>query len=414
MRLSAPPTVAERRLYAAVVVTRVHRISANERRARLAVRHHLAPAERVGSVLRAARDLVAFHATDPASVYLSAWARLTKPTIAAVDRALYTDRVLLRMLVMRRTMFVVPADEAAIFHNAAAVAVGKIEQRRNAYLAERLGIRNAASWLRKAEAATLAALSKLGEATAQELARTVPALQRKVRVNIGKKYEADLGFSGRVLILLALQGKAVRGRPRGTWISSQYRWAPLKGWLGSGLRKVPEAKAQTEVVRRWLARFGPGTEADIRWWTGWTARAVRHALTQLKAVEVDLDGAKGYVLPKDLEATPVPEPWVALLPSLDPTTMGWKDREWYLGGHKRALFDTNGNAGPTIWVDGRIVGGWAMRANGEVVTKVLEDVGREATRAIAAEAARLTKWLEAARVVPRFPTPLHRELVGKP
>ena len=120
----------------------------------------------------------------------------------------------------------------------------------------------------------------------------------------------------------------------------------------------------------------------------------------------------GFVLADDLEPTPVPEQWVALLPSLDPTTMGWKVREWYLGAHKDALFDTSGNAGPTIWVDGRIVGGWAMRADGEVVTKLLEDIGREASQAVDAEAGRLTDWLQAARVIPRFPTPLHKELVG--
>ena len=92
--------------------------------------------------------------------------------------------------------------------------------------------------------------------------------------------------------------------------------------------------------------------------------------------------------------------------------MGWKTRDWYLGPHKDALFDLSGNAGPTIWVDGRIVGGWAMRADGEVVTKLLEDVGREASRAIDAEVGRLTEWLKKARVVPRFPTPLQKELVG--
>lgn len=92
--------------------------------------------------------------------------------------------------------------------------------------------------------------------------------------------------------------------------------------------------------------------------------------------------------------------------------MGWQARDWYLGGHKGALFDSNRNAGPTIWVDGRIVGGWAMRAKGEVVTKLLEDVGREASRSVDAEAARLSEWLKAAGVVPRFPTPLHKELVG--
>ncbi len=91
--------------------------------------------------------------------------------------------------------------------------------------------------------------------------------------------------------------------------------------------------------------------------------------------------------------------------------MGWQARDWYLGGYKDALFDTNGNAGPTIWVDGRIAGGWAMRANGQVVTRLLEDVGREASRSVEAEAARLTGWVQEARVIPRFPTPLHKELV---
>jgi hypothetical protein len=93
--------------------------------------------------------------------------------------------------------------------------------------------------------------------------------------------------------------------------------------------------------------------------------------------------------------------------------MGWQAREWYLGDHKAALFDTNGNAGPTIWSDGRIVGGWAIRPSGEVVMKLLEDVGREAHVAIDEEAGRLTAWLRGVSSMPRFPTPLYKELVGR-
>jgi hypothetical protein len=165
-------------------------------------------------------------------------------------------------------------------------------------------------------------------------------------------------------------------------------------------------------VRRWLDRFGPGTEADIRWWTGWSARAVREALADIGAVTVDLDGVEGYVVADDLDPTPQPGHWVGLLPALDPTTMGWKGRDWYLGEHRPVLFDSNGNAGPTIWVDGRIVGGWAVRPAGEVVTKILEDIGREAERAVVTEAAALTGWYQAVQSIPRFPTPLYRELVG--
>jgi hypothetical protein len=101
---------------------------------------------------------------------------------------------------------------------------------------------------------------------------------------------------------------------------------------------------------------------------------------------------------------------VALLPALDPTVMGWTGRAWYLGEHGPALFDRSGNAGPTVWADGRIVGGWAQREDGKVVHRLLEDVGAEASSAIADEAARLTEWLTPVRVKPRFRTPLEREL----
>jgi hypothetical protein len=119
------------------------------------------------------------------------------------------------------------------------------------------------------------------------------------------------------------------------------------------------------------------------------------------------------VLPYDLEPTPQPEPWVALLPTLDPTTMGWYARDWYLGPHRAALFDSAGNAGPTIWADGRIVGGWAVPTSGEGVTRLLDDTGREATRAVEAEAARLSARFKSAGGVPRVSTPLAKELLAE-
>lgn len=390
----------------------MNRMSTAERRARLAVRHHVAPGERVASMSEVVRGVVCLHATDPSTVYLSSWARLKEPSIDVVDRALYQDRELIRMLAMRRTMFVATVDDAPILQAAASTGVARNERRRNEQLVELLGIEDVKGWLSDAEAATLEALETRGEATPQELAKDVPALREKVRVNIGKRYEGDVGMSSRVLIVLAAEGKIVRGRPRGTWISSQYRWTSVTRWLGHPMPELPVDEAQVGLVRRWLARFGPGTERDIRWWTGWTAGEVRRALASLEVIEVDLDGETGLVLADDLEPTPAPKPWVALLPALDPTTMGWQSRDWYLGDHKAALFDTNGNAGPTIWVDGRIVGGWAIRPSGAVVMKQLEDVGREVLAAIEAEAARLTEWLSGVSSVPRFPTPLYKELVG--
>ncbi len=115
------------------------------------------------------------------------------------------------------------------------------------------------------------------------------------------------------------------------------------------------------------------------------------------------------LLRDDLEATDPVEPWAALLPPLDPTTMGWLERDWYLGTQAQ-LFDANGNVGPTAWWDGRIVGGWRQTGTGEVVLQMLEDVGAEGLRALEPEAARLTEWLGGTRVLPRFPSPLSKQV----
>ena len=159
---------------------------------------------------------------------------------------------------MRRTMFVVAVEEAPILQAAASLGVARTERRRNRQLVELLGVEDADAWMRDAEAATLAALERRGEATPAELAEDVPALQARVRVNIGKRYEGEIGLASRVLLLLAVEGRIVRAKPKGTWISSQYRWTPLERWLGEPLAELPVADAQAELVRRWLARFGPG------------------------------------------------------------------------------------------------------------------------------------------------------------
>ena len=73
--------------------------------------------------------------------------------------------------------------------------------------------------------------------------------------------------------------------------------------------------------------------------------------------------------------------------------MGWAGRDWYLGPHRPLVFDTNGNAGPTIWADGRVVGGWAQRRDGQIALRLLEDVGAERAAAVDAEADRLARWI---------------------
>jgi hypothetical protein len=346
-------------------------------------------------------------------VFLSAAARLRHPgdAVADLERALYDDRTLVRTLGMRRTMFVVPLDAVPVVQAACTDALVPGERKRLVDMLEDNGVaEDGERWLKDAESRTLAELAARGEATGAELSRAVPGLAEQLAFGEGKTWAGTVGVSTRVLFLLSTEQRVARGRPRGSWTSSQYRWSPMKTWLPGGVPSMPPDTARAELLRRWLLTFGPATAEDVRWWTGWTVARTRAALAAVGAVEVGLDGGAGWVMPGDDGPAAAAEGWVALLPSLDPTTMGWKQRGWYLGDHGPALFDRSGNAGPTVWVDGRIVGSWAQRRTGEVVHRLLEDVGAEASAAVEAAAADLTAWFGDVRVTPRFPTPLQREL----
>ncbi|GAA3243829.1 winged helix DNA-binding domain-containing protein [Dactylosporangium siamense] len=379
-------------------------ISDAQRRARLAWRHGLAAPCAPGPDAVAA-DLVALHATDAATVYLSTAARLAAPTVTDVEDALYTRRSLLRMLGMRRTMFVVPTTTAPTVHAAATLAVAAEQRRLLIKHLQQCGA-GTADWLDTLLTDTLTALHhRGGAATATQLSTDVPRLRTSLDFPQGSQY-----VTSRALLLLAAEGRIVRGRPNGTWTSTQYTWHLLDEWLPGPLPDLDPAVARAALAHAWLARYGPGTVADLKWWTGWTLTHTRAALAALDTATVTLDGGgTGIVLADDIDDVPTPPPWVALLPALDPTVMGWAGRDWYLGPHAPALFDRTGNPGPTIWADGRIIGGWAH--TDRVVAELLTPDASAAVRAtVDRHADRLTHWIGDIRVTPRFRTPLERRL----
>lgn len=402
---------------------RVRRVADGERRARLGRRHHLAAGAAAGPV-EVARDLVALHSSDAATVYLAIAARSGGATPDAVERALYEDRSLIRMLAMRRTVFVVPVELAP----AVLVAASRGVAIRNRKLLVRqltdAGVPDdpkgwpggAAAWLADVEASVHRALAVRGEAAAAELSGDEPRLRTQIGEHGEKAYQVPQAITSRVLNLMSMDGLIVRGRPRGSWTSTQYRWSPVEKWLPGGLPEVAPVAAGAALARAYLAAYGPATVADLRWWTGWTATEARRALAEVAPVEVELDGgATGLVLPGDPAGDDKVdgEPRAVLLPALDPSVMGWADRSFFLGAHGPELFDRNGNAAPTVWWDGRIIGGWAQRADGEIAWRLLADAGTGAATAVADAAARLSTWLGPVRLAPRARgrPPLEQELV---
>jgi hypothetical protein len=385
------------------------KITIADRRARLARRHRLAPGFCAADVVEAAGSMVCLHATDPATVYLSAWARVEGMQVADLEQALYVDRSLVKQLAMRRTLWVIPRETLSLAQAAAGNRVAAAERRRLIGHVEKAGLQaDGERWLARAERKVLAALADGREATSSELREEIPELEGSIEYGAERSWGGRMSVGPRVLTVLSAAGEIVRGSNAGAWTTSRPRWTAPTAWLGEKVAAIEEPDGVAGLVEQWLRAFGPGTEADIKWWLGSTLTAVRRALAELDAVEVAVGGETGYVLPDDLEPVEPVEPWATLLPPLDPTTMGWSEREWYLGPYQQQLFDTSGNAGPTVWWEGRIVGGWRQTESGDVDLQLLEDIGGEGRRAVESEAARLTEWLGGTKVLPRFPSPLWR------
>ena len=196
-----------------------------------------------------------------------------------------------------------------------------------------------------------------GPIGAREIGQRLPHTARKLVIAPGTRNETEIAAHTRVLQQAAFEGRLVRTRPQGTWVGSQYAWAAMDICTDIPIDALDTAEAEPE--------------------------------------------------PDDH-----PGPWVALLPGLDPTAMGWKHRDWYLDDVTAArVTDRSGNIGPTVWADGRIVGGWAQRPDGSIATEVLHDLGLEHRRLLEVETGRLQEIVGPARFRARFPSPNQKDLL---
>lgn len=382
-----------------------------QRRIRIARRHAIAPDHRVASIEDAVTRMVCLHATESPSAHLAAAARTDLPR-EAVEQALYVDRSVVKQLAMRRTLFVFPRDLLPAVWGSASARVSAMIGPRLAKDVELAGLADdGTAWLDAQVSAVEDALVA-GPATTTQLRGLVPELDRRMDLAPGKTYSASPPVANRVLTQAAVSGRVLRGDNDGGWRANRPLWVRAEQWLGESPEPWAAVDGWRELVRRWLWTFGPGTESDIVWWLGATKGIVRAALASLEAVEVSTSSGPAYLLPDDVDDLEPVDPWVALLPVLDPTLMGWKERDFYLGEHRPRLFDVNGNGGSTIWVDGRVVGGWWQDPDGVVHPLLLEDVGSETRAAIDVEASRLTDWIGGEVVGSAYHSPVSRQAMA--
>jgi len=392
----------------------MRKITVEQRRRAIVRRHHLAgDADGPEAVTRA---LFALHATDPASVYLSVLTRSAASTLTDVAAAMYEQRSLVRWMAMRRTLFVftrsdIPTVQAAISTPLAATLRRRLISRLQRNGTEPAITGDVDRWLARVEDRTEAALLRRGNATGGQLAGDEPALQTRILARAPSDRSQNLTTS--LLTMMSADGRLVRAAPTGPWTSRHHRWESVSGWWPQGLPAIDTAQAQCDLARRWLERFGPATTEELQWWTGWSKTTTRRSLDRLPIEEVDLHGHPGIDIVRPGHGPPDAArdtPTATLLPALDPTPMGWKNRDWMFGIDPSLVFDHAGNIGPTLWWDGEIIGSWAITPDGVLRTRIVADRGAEAQAAIGHAASRLHARLNGAVITPAIRTPLEQAL----
>ncbi len=301
------------------------------------------------------------------TAYLAAYARLTTFKPADLLNTLYQSGRLATGIFMRSQPYVVSETDFVTFYAATA------RQRRQNLNAEfRLwGVEN-----RDIEQIGEAIIAAVGmqPATDKAIIEQLPAeMVREVSQTSRGGRVSTTTTAALALRWLVVEGRLALGRERGKlhdWRNTEFVYAPLTYWHpGIDLGEAQdEASAQAEVVRTYLAAFGPATEADISFWTGFgkseTARAV--STLSSETVMTLIEGLPGMTLllkaqAEVLSATEIDAAVVNVLPADDPfITAHRASRQRYFDDPslQRQVFDNQGGAKPTIIVNGRIVGTW--------------------------------------------------------
>jgi hypothetical protein len=175
-------------------------------------------------------------------------------------------------------------------------------------------------------------------------------------------------------------------------------FVPARTWLGADGASGDAAAGN--LVRRYLAAFGPASRPDIAQWTGFARSAVDRGLGQLELRRFrDEHDRELYDLPRaPLPPADTPAP-ARLLPRFDNLVLSHDDRRRVLANEHRAAVIEGGEVRSTFLVDGFVAGTWSLDG-GRVRLSPFEPLPRSVRREVEEEATRLEAFVRAAGQAP--------------
>jgi hypothetical protein len=184
--------------------------------------------------------------------------------------------------------------------------------------------------------------------------------------------------------------------PRGVWGQPQGKVAvaPIETWLGRPFDPAPSA---AELIRRYLAAFGPATVNDIQAWSGLTRlREVVAGMAGELWTARDENGAELFDLPDAPRPGPDRPAPVRFLPEYDNLLLSHADRSRVNpAGRPVPLPAGNGSRAGTILIDGVWDGTWSVHRSAGGATLRIETYSPAPAGELEAEGAELLRFLAA-------------------
>ena len=305
--------------------------------------------------------LVGMQAQWPSAPYVGIWTRTTGFRRTTLERELVRGTVV-KASVMRQTLHLVTRRDYALLR----AALSETNYPEQTEIAKRL-------------APSVRALAADGPVRSAD---ALAHLEREYGLTGIEARRAWRGARVRAHLLHHHETALWNARPEGRFVA-----------LEEPEEQVP-VEARAEMLRRYLAAFGPATTTDVRTWAMMRMTEITPALERLELRRFrDERGRELLDVPRAPlpdAATPAP---VRFLPKWDNVLLAFADRTRVLPEeHRKTVIRMNGDVAQTFLVDGFVAGTWRVE-NGRVVTEPFAPLSRSVRREVDAEAARLEGFL---------------------
>jgi len=323
------------------------------------IKHHLLRKAKKKDIVKVVNDVCGLHAQAPTTPYLSLWNRVENFEDDLLDAALYSDKALVKVWVMRGTLHVIPSEDLPIYNRAL----------RRMWFEHHGRYMRAPDWPSIEERKSLI-YAKILEALAKEPLKR-KELNDKVRLLLkddSKPYQRLFSGWGGILKETCYEGLTVHAEP----CNRESCFARLDKWLPqTKLDTISEEEAQERLLIKYLRGYGPATQQDFALWSGLMAGDARKAIENASSLieEVSIEGVKSrfLILKEDfrtLDSIGLDEKAPAcLLPKFDPILLGQRDRTRIIQDeHKKRVFKPKaGDIAATVLIDGQVVGTWRQK-----------------------------------------------------